>query len=51
MQLGGDAGAVGVILGGGETFAKRGDLVLTSSAPANFWAAAGCGHEGLLSAN
>ena len=48
MQLGGDAVAIAISFGRGETFAESSNLVLTSAAPANLGAAAGCGHSVLL---
>jgi hypothetical protein len=42
VQLGGDAVAIGIGLGGGETLAQSGDLMLTGATPANLRAAAGC---------
>jgi hypothetical protein len=42
VQLGGDAVAIGIRLGGGETLAEGSDLMLSGATPANLRAAAGC---------
>src|SRR5450755_2682455 len=42
LELGGEAGAVGIRLGGGEALAQFGDLLVASAAPANLRPTAGC---------
>lgn len=48
VQLGGDAGAVGVGFGGGQTLAQLNNLFLAGTTPANLGPSAGCGHVVLL---
>jgi hypothetical protein len=48
VEFGRDAISLAGILSQSETLAKAGDLLMTCAAPANFWPAAGCGHDLLL---
>jgi hypothetical protein len=44
VQLGRDAAAVGIVLGGSETLAQNRYFMLAGAAPTNLRTAAGCGH-------
>jgi hypothetical protein len=48
VQLGGDAGAVGIRFGGGQALAELQYFFFARAAPAYLRPAAGCGHVELL---
>ena len=51
VQLGGDAGTIGIGFGGGQTLAQLDNFFFAGTAPANLGPSAGCGHEALLKLN
>src|SRR5579864_3863642 len=48
VQLGRDAGAVGIGFGGGQALAQLDNFFFAGTAPANLGTAAGCGHQRIL---